>query len=156
MKNLIQHYKKTDEYNALVEECNAIITEGVWQARSDFIVTYGKLGKRIIEDPLYQKNRKGNKNFLQELAIDTKISYSTISRAIQFYKKYEIDSHSAKGWDNLPEGKNISWHKICNNLLPQSGEEKEIRHYMNCLIDHEKKIIWINSKYKDYKIQYRD
>jgi len=30
MKNLIQFYKNTDEYRALIDECDAIITEGVW------------------------------------------------------------------------------------------------------------------------------
>lgn len=118
-KEIIKNYRETDEYKYFVEECRATIDTGVWEARTRLIVAYGQLGKLITENPLYKKYKKGNKNFMANLAMDTRISYSTLSRAIQFYEKYRIDSHSAKGWDKLPEGKNISWHKICSDLLPE-------------------------------------
>ena len=122
LKNLIQYYRNSEEYNALEEECRAIITEGIWNSRSELIITYGKLGKEIIENSNYKKWIEGNQNFLQDLAEDIKISYSTICRAVQFWEKYHLDSHTCESWNRFKEQKNISWHKIVQNYLPEPKE----------------------------------
>jgi hypothetical protein len=124
---MAQEIVKSDEkYQALIEDCRTILGEGVWTARMELIIAYGRLGRRILEDPLYQKYQRGNQEFLRELASDSGISYATLLRAVQFYKKYEIDSPESEGWKLLPEGKNISWHKIVKNYLPTGASKKHI------------------------------
>jgi len=98
--------------------------------RKELIVTYGKLGRGIVEDSNYKRWIKGNRDFLRELAKDIGISYSTVCRAIQFWQKYQIDSHTCESWDKLPEGKNISWHKIITKYLPLPKEYRKENEWM--------------------------
>tara|TARA_Y100000310_G_scaffold69685_1_gene65236 strand:- start:1540 stop:2430 length:891 start_codon:yes stop_codon:yes gene_type:complete len=106
-----------DWYQSLIEDCQGILIEGIWNYRLTLIKTYHLLGKRILEE---------NDNFKREEIYGEKIcsqvsnslgkSRQTIQRAIQFYKKYP-------DLELLPEGKNISWHKICNVYLPKTKEK---------------------------------
>ncbi len=120
-------YRHTQEYEALVEECQAIITEGIWNYRVEKILAYGQLGERIFNDSIFKKYGKGNLAFLQAIAEDIGISYSDICRAIQFYEKFQIVSPEDAGWDSFREGKNISWSKIKRLYLPQE-KRKECLH----------------------------
>ena len=117
----------SDEYQALVEECQSIITERVWNFRMEKILMYGQLGERIITDLLYKKYSKGNVEFLEAIAKDVGIQYSEITRAIQFYEKFEVVAPDSEGWSKLKEGKNISWSKIKDLYLPE-GDKKECKH----------------------------
>lgn len=104
-------------YQALIEDCQGILTEGIWNYRLTLIKTYHLLGKRILEE---------NDNFKRERIYGERIantvgeslgkSRQTIGYAIRFAKKYS-------DLDLLPEGKNISWHKICNQYLPEPKEK---------------------------------
>ena len=111
-------FLNTDEYEGLIEECQAILTEGVFNFRMEKILTYGRLGERIVEDILYKKYNKGNTNFLGEIAKDIGISYSELYRAVQFYTKFKIVSPDDEGFNRFEEGKNISWSKIKQKYLP--------------------------------------
>ena len=77
-------------FSTLVEDCKDIITERVWASRTEIIIAHGELGKRISEDPLYKKY--SNKEFLEKLSKSINISYSEISRCIQFFIKFKIVS----------------------------------------------------------------
>ena len=139
-------------FQSLIDDCRSLLTEGIYNYRLTLIKVYHLLGKRILEE---NDNFKREKVYGERLchAVSESLGQSqrTIWRAIQFAKKYpDLD----KFIDTTREQKILSWHKIVQNYLPGPKEEKEIRHYMGCLIDHEKKIIWINPEYKDYKIQY--
>lgn len=106
-------------YKVLVDDCKSIITECEFTARWALVEGYHAIGKRILEE---------NDNFERAKIYDKKIvacmreslgkSESTIWRAIQFAKKYP-------DLGKLPGGKNISWFKICNELLPSSNGEFE-------------------------------
>ena len=128
-------YRYSEEYEALVEECQAIITEGIWNSRVEKILAYGRLGERIFNDSVFKKYGKGNLAFLNAIAEDIGISYSDICRAIQFYEKFQIVSPDSENWSKLKEGKNISWSKIKSYYLP-TGERKECKHVT------EKVIFW--------------
>lgn len=128
-------YRHSEEYEALVEECQAIITEGIWNYRVEKILVYGRLGERIFNDSVFKKYGKGNLAFLESIAEDIGISYSDICRAIQFYEKFQIVSLDSENWDKFKEGKNISWNKIKSYYLP-AGERKECKHIT------EKVIFW--------------
>jgi len=110
--------KDSDEYSALIEECKAIITEGVWSFRLERILTYGKLGERIAEDEVYKRYGEQNGIFLVNISRDIGISYSDICRAVQFWEKYHISSPDSEKWSDFAEGKNISWSKIKQKYLP--------------------------------------
>lgn len=128
-------YSNSDEYQALIEECQAIMTEGVWNFRTEKILTYGRIGERITEDSLFEKYGKGNLKFLETIAKDTGISYSEICRSVQFYQKFKIVSPDSESWNKFKEGKNISWNKIKSDYLPE-------RKNKDCKHDLEKVISW--------------
>lgn len=119
-KELIKPLEQEEWYQALIEDCQAIITEAVFTSRWTLIEGYHKLGKRILED--YKEFKKigitKEKEIRSHVTKDLKQSDRTIRRAIQFVRKYPNLS-------TLPEGKNISWRKICNKYLPQPALEKK-------------------------------
>lgn len=120
------NYRNSQEYEALVDECRAIIVERGFIARSEIIVAYGEVGQRIYNDPLYQKFSKGNNQFIRQLCNDLRINIKTGYSCIHFYEKYIHGKFSdvSNVLETLPEGKNISWHKIVNLYLPQPKENK--------------------------------
>lgn len=108
-------------YNALVEECKAIITEAVFTSRFALVEGYWNLGKRIREEEKLKKWDRDDTEILQGLAKDIDISERTIYYAIQAYEKYPDLSL-------IPEGKNISWNKMVTKYLPAHKEENECLH----------------------------
>ncbi len=106
-------------YQALVEDCEAIITEGVFTSRWSLIQTYHNLGKRILEEnDNFDREKIYGKEIVQRVSASLQKSERTVLKAIQFARIFP-------DLDALPEGKNISWHKICNNLLPKPKEQQE-------------------------------
>ena len=107
----------TEWYQALVEECNAIIIETEFTARWALVEGYHQLGKRILKE---NDNFERAKIYGQEITAHVSQSLGkhkrTIERAIQFYKKYP-------DLNKLPEGKNTSWHKIVNKYLIEKPQE---------------------------------
>ena len=122
-KQLEIQYKTTDEYEALIEDCKAIVTERIFNARTEIILAHGQLGERIVNDPIYKKHGKGNQELIKQIARDMGVSWQEVYRSIQFYEKFKIVSPGAKQWDKFAEGKNISWKKIKTNYLPE-GKSK--------------------------------
>lgn len=111
-----------DWYKALIEECRAIMVEGVFRSRMELIETYHILGDRILED---EKNfTKGGytvDGMSKRVATSLGKSQRTIELAIQFAIKFP----DLEEWiEKTSEGKNISWHKIVKNYLPEPKENK--------------------------------
>ena len=116
-KEITKSIEQEEWYKSLIEDCQSLLTEGIWNYRLTLIKTYHLLGKRILEE---------NDNFKREKIYGEKIvshvsqslgqSPRTIWRAIQFVQKFP-------DLDMLPGGKNISWNKICNELLPEPKKE---------------------------------
>src|SRR3990167_3129026 len=104
---------KNEWYEALVEECKAIITEAVFTSRWALVEGYWELGKRIRED----SDKEPITKLLQRVGVDIGKSHSTLWYAVQFYDKFP-------DIQKLPDGKNISWRKVIE-LLPAPKEEKE-------------------------------
>ena len=114
---------KTDQYESLVEDCKAILIEGIYRSRQELIEAYKQLGERIIGDPLYKKHAKETQGkFLQKLINDIGKGQRTIYYAIQYVEKLE-DKNFATALQS--EGKNISWHKVVQ-MLPKP-RKKEAR-----------------------------
>jgi len=111
----------SDWYKLLIDDCRGIITEAVFTSRWTLIEGYHALGQRILADhDNFKREKIYGKEIVQHVAESLNKSNRTIQYSLQFVKKYpEIDK--------LPDGKNISWHKICNNLLPETTvKEKEL------------------------------
>ncbi len=105
---------QSEPFQALVDECKAIITETVFASRWALVEGYHALGERIQTDEGWQKYAKQNLSCLQNLAKTIGISERTLYYAIQFYDKYP-------NLDEVPEGKNISWAKLVRKYLPTTA-----------------------------------
>jgi len=104
-----------DWFTALVEECDAIITETISNSRWKVIEGYHELGIRIAEDaPKFEAQGIRGQEIVQCIAQAMKKSRRTVQYAIQFAKEYP----TSKDLQSLPYGKNISWYKICTKVLP--------------------------------------
>lgn len=144
-QNIVEDYQISDEWNYLIEDCKAIISQRVKNSRMEIILAYAEIGNRIVEDPLYRKYGKGNQKFLSSLFREMEISESSGYYAIEFYekyiKKYIVSDNVSNALERsmqknfIDEGENVSWHKICNKYLPgpkEDGTESPITQYVKC------------------------
>lgn len=111
-----------EKTRSLVDDCRAILTEGVFNSRWELIICYHKLGERINREKL--EGAYGQK-IVSQLAQSLNTSKRTLYRACQFAEKYP-------DVNLLPDGKNISWSKIVTNLLPETVSEPKEKHCPNC------------------------
>jgi hypothetical protein len=100
-----------EQYQSLVDDCIAIVTEAVFTSRWSLVEGYHMLGERIVNDNYYKGYERGNQKMLTDLSTSTGINERDLYRAIQFYQKYP-------NLNNVPEGKNISWNKLITKYLP--------------------------------------
>lgn len=114
-------------YKDLKLDCNNIISKGILRAKWELVEAYHQLGKRILlENDNFKRNKIYGHGIAQRLATDLNLSVRNIYRAMQFSKKYP-------DLQKVPEGKNVSWYKICNKYLSESVEldsevREELRH----------------------------
>lgn len=112
-KEIVKNLENEGWYYSLIDDCQSILTEGIWNYRLTLIKTYHLLGQRILEENNnFERAKIYGEKIVQHVAQSLGKSTRTIFQAIQFAKKYP-------NLDLLPGGKNISWHKICIELLPQ-------------------------------------
>ena len=112
-------------YTDLVEDCQGIITEALFQSRWALVEGYHQLGMRIRNDKGFTEYAKGNKTSVQELALKIRTSERTVYYALQFYDKYP-------SLDQVPEGKNISWNKLITKYLPETTRETKYENWIEC------------------------
>lgn len=103
-------------YEYIIEEIKAIITEGVYNSRMDLLETYHQVGQILAS--------QSDVLDISKVANDSGISLRNLQRARQFYLRYPDIT-------KLPEGKNISWSKMINKYLPEH-KEKEVVEYEIC------------------------
>ena len=124
-----------DWYQGLIENCEAILKETIYIARTEIIKGKWLLGEAILQ---------ANENFEREKIYGSKIvthvaeslqlrripiSPREVWRCIQFAKKYPnlIKDNVEIAPDAFPEeGMNISWSKIVRKYLPSPVKESEL------------------------------
>lgn len=111
---------KDDWYRALVDDLKSAITESVFNSRWALIEGYYYLGQRIIEArPQFKAQGMRDGEIVQCIADAIEKSPRTVYQSIQLVRKYPK-------MDMLPDGKNISWYKLCNKYLPEPREKETI------------------------------
>lgn len=124
--------KDEEWYQSMLEEMKATITEAVFTSRWVIIEAKWRLGDLIIKNKerfegagvkdseIPEVITKSLKEATEKEEKRTHLpSKREIYRCVRFRKEYPDLS-------KLPGGKNISWHKIANRLLP--GKELECPH----------------------------
>jgi len=126
-KEITKSIEQGDWYRSIVDDCQAILTERVWNSRSELIIGYGEVGQRIFTDKNYQKYGKGNRTFNNKLFENIGIGERSGYYCLEFYEKFihEKFDDVCTAVQSLPfrEGKNISWNKIKTLYLPNSKKE---------------------------------
>lgn len=89
--------------NDTLEEARALLTEAIFNHRWVLLEGYWNLGKLLTENnvPLEKVNFHRKKD---------------IHYAIELFKKYP-------DLNSVPEGKSVSWYKICKILPPYEGSK---------------------------------
>jgi len=124
-----------EQYDALLNDCQAIWTErGLW-ARLEYLAAKWQIGERIAQDPQYAKLKGGNgcESITKRLAQDIQWSPSEIYRCVQFYEQFSTlslgDGTPEALLDAFPEdGKAISWTRVKEKYLPEHKDDKPKRH----------------------------
>lgn len=84
---------------AIYEECNAIITEAIFNHRFELLQGYHSLGALILESGVT----------VEDVARKIGHRVKDVHYAVELAKKYpDIDS--------VPDGKSVSWYKITKTL----------------------------------------
>jgi N6-adenosine-specific RNA methylase IME4 len=118
MNKEIIKIEKEDWFKLLIDDCKAIIDTGVFESRWTLISAYHALGARILkEHNNFERAKIYGEKIVQRVAESLGKSERTIFQSLQFVKKYP-------DMNKLPGGKNISWHKICRNILPELKQKQ--------------------------------
>ncbi len=121
-KELTKQLQSKEWYEALIEDCQSVLGEGIWNYRLTLIKTYHLLGQRILaENDNFKREKIYGERLCHTVSESLGQSQRTIWRAIQFAKKYpNLD----KFLDSTKEQKVLSWHKIVQNYLPEPKEKQ--------------------------------
>ncbi len=114
-----------DFYQALLEDCQAIIVERGFRARMEVVEGKWDIGKRIYEDN-NQMNRHQiyGARIIENLSRDLGVSTSSLFSCVQFFKKFPVEDFDEVVY-RLPGGKEASWSKVLNELL--GGNKETVR-----------------------------
>ena len=125
-KALVKKIQNTDWYKALLEELKSTIVESSFISKWVVIEGYHKVGSALIkaEDDFKKHGIDSLADRVSLVSQSLGKSRRTIYRAIQFVKKYP-------DLNKLPEGKDTSWHRICNKYLPEARVDKETCKHKN-------------------------
>lgn len=151
-----QALEKTDWFKELIEEIQAIAVETIFNSRIEIIKGKWMIGQ-TIENFLKDRNRQElyGKGINNVIAQYLHWSEREIARCRQFYNKYPVQDFDTL-ISVLPEGKNLTWHRITDTILPEGDKDKKEREYISVRIDTDNKILYIKSDYKNYKIKWYD
>ena len=122
---------QTDWYQSLIDDCQSIMVEAEFTSRWVLVQGYHTLGLRILaENDNFEREKIYGKKIVQRVGESLGKSNQTIFYAIKFAKKFPDLAA-------LPEGKDTSWRKICNEYLPEHKEPNQPEFDENIEMQHE-------------------
>ena len=103
-----------DEWETLLKDCEDAIIEGVTAVRGEVIRMKWELGEILFDHGEEQITK-----LLSRVAVELKqrghaVSEPELWRCLKLRKKFPTLKQM---WSELPEGKNISWHKLVHNYI---------------------------------------
>jgi N6-adenosine-specific RNA methylase IME4 len=106
-------------FQGMVQECQAAIVEAVFRSRWSILEGWHAVGQAIIaEKANIEKSGASEEGVVSRLSQAMSVSKRSLWRAVQFARRYP-------DLNTLPDGKNITWNKVCSELLPEHRKEKE-------------------------------
>jgi hypothetical protein len=118
-------------FNHLIDDCQSIIVEAEFISRWALVEGYHLLGTRILEEyDNFEREKIYGKEITKCISLSLDKGIRTIEKAIQFARQYPDLAL-------LPEGKNTSWFKICNEYLPEHKEPVQPEFDENIETQHE-------------------
>ena len=122
---------QTDWYQSLIDDCQSIMVEAEFTSRWVLVQGYHTLGLRILqENDNFEREKIYGKKIVQRVGESLGKSNQTIFCAIKFARKFPDLAA-------LPEGKDTSWRKICNEYLPEHKEPNQPEFDENIETKHE-------------------
>jgi hypothetical protein len=113
----ITNIESQDWFKAMIDECSSIITERGFNARDEVIHCYHEIGTRILEEnENFERSKVYGKDIVHRVAKSLSKSKRVVYYALEFVRKYP-------DLGKLPEGKNLSWSRICKVYLPKHSSE---------------------------------
>ena len=122
-QEIVKNIREDEKYQYFLEGCRSIIVESKFNSQVEILKGKWLLGKNIVEEELNLSKPEYGERVMEMLAEDLDISVSHIFKVAQFYKRYKLDQFD-KVIEQLPEGKAISWYKMCQDVLPKPREEQ--------------------------------
>jgi hypothetical protein len=104
-----------DWFKGLIEECDALLVETHCNSHWILLEGYHKLGVLIIQEKENFENNGYGQKIVQLVANSLHKSERTIYNAIQLAEQYP-------DMNTLPEGKAITWSKMCKKYLLANTE----------------------------------
>lgn len=111
-------------YQYLLEELRSILVEHRFNSAIELLKGKWLLGGRVIEEEANFERFGYGERATAILAQDLGMSSSHLYKCIQFYKRFP-KAIFEEVLEVLPMGKNISWYKVCQELLPKSRGETD-------------------------------
>lgn len=107
-----------ERWDSLIEDCKEIIVEHVTRTREAIIEMKWHLGDRLMEE-----GEEEISQVLQRIAEELHVGERDLWYCLAFRKKFP---RLEEVWQKAPEGKNISWHKLCNHYIDFTMPKPEI------------------------------
>ena len=118
-------------YQSLIDDCQSIMVEAEFTSRWALVEGYHTFGLRILtENDNFERQKIYGQKIVQRVAESLNKKERTIFNAVKFAKKFPDLAV-------LPEGKNTSWRKICNEYLPEHKEPVQPEFDENIEMQHE-------------------
>lgn len=104
-------------FKSLIDDCRTNIIERRYRIASELLELKWYIGDRILQEVgNFERAQIYGKKITTCVSQSLNCSKREIERCIQFRKKYP-------NLDNLPGGKEITWHKIVNQYLPDKPKD---------------------------------
>lgn len=121
----MQEIITTEWFQAMIEDCEAIITERRFNSAMELIQCKWEIGNRILEDWDNIERFKYGSKIVETLSKILGMSPSHLYKCIEFARKFKTWNEAEEA---LPDGKATSWYKVSQQLLPETAEkEKELK-----------------------------